>query len=453
MAIELHGENFQSWERFDLHVEGLTVVVGPSNLGKSAITRLTKAILRNGLSAAQIRVGSDGVKGELTIDGHKVIAERSKRGTNTYNIDGKDLSKLGRTTPQELTDLGMGLIEIGKQKLDATFAGQFDSQFILDRSDEELNQILGAFSSTEQLEFGKRTANGRVSEKNAEAKVLAKNKQQINERILKLDALQVRADEIQTKIDALEPVIDRQQKAIAALESLIAHRTRLDTLRKVIASVKVPDTAPVAHSIQVVQAAARLVETRESHRRLRLVLKKLVVPDTATSQRSLAASLAAGQAAEASIKRSQAKRALTGIAACVTTWTEIVTLVKRGKAITEAEAAIAAKESSQARAYITRLDQHTAAITKLETEVKRLAAGIRGLDTLLTAREALEELRVKYPALMNEVKQAEALLEKITREHQEHQQAVAVAAARKAAEEERQRTTRTCPRCGETVKI
>jgi ABC-type phosphate/phosphonate transport system ATPase subunit len=69
MAIKLHGKDFQSWEEFDLNIEGRTAVVGPSNLGKSAIFRSLKGLVRNTLNANQLRVGSMLIQIEATIDG------------------------------------------------------------------------------------------------------------------------------------------------------------------------------------------------------------------------------------------------------------------------------------------------------------------------------------------------------------------------------------------------
>ncbi len=53
----------------------------------------------------------------------------------------------------------MGELVLGKVRLDPVFSRQFGSQFLLEKGDTALNIILGAFSSTEKLEDGKRVAN------------------------------------------------------------------------------------------------------------------------------------------------------------------------------------------------------------------------------------------------------------------------------------------------------
>jgi energy-coupling factor transporter ATP-binding protein EcfA2 len=493
MSIEIKGENFQSWEQFNLTAADgeLTVVVGPSNIGKSASVRALKGLIRNSLGAGQIRVGSKGIKIDATIDGKHIIAERGKKSSATYNIDGEDYSKLNRDVPQPIADLGMGLVEIGKQSLDATFAGQFDAQFILDRTAEELNTILGAFSSTEQLEFGKRTANGRIAEKNTEAKLLAKDKQRIAESTAKLEVLQEKADGIQGNIDKLEPDIDLGQQTIIGTETLVGRLQKSASLRKILDAVTVPETTHVAHGIQVTHATGRALEAVTGHRFIKSTLRRLKVPDTApvvqgiqtgdALSRAIAARKVhnrvagalsnltvpsivpalnsykiagyAKQLAAAQAKRERAASATGSIATCVTGWQGVAATAKLLKYLGEAETALFNRQNSEYARFIKKVDAHRSSVESLITEVKRIAAGIKGVDAVIQFREALEGSRKRKPALLEELKQAEALLEEVKAAYQEHQQALAVAAAKKAAEEELARTTRECPKCGEKVKI
>lgn len=449
MTIELQVENFQSWEKFGLTLDGLTVLVGASNVGKSATNRALKALLRNTLNASQIRVGSTGIKIDAVIDGHRVIAERPKKDSVTYQVDGEGFSKLDGKIPERVADLGYGELVIGKVRLDPIFSKQFGSQFILEEGETALNTILGAFSSTEKLEFGKRTANLRIGERNAEAKVLAKEMRVVEERRAKIAPLAERATATQTLIDSLEPQIVRQEQVLALLDTLIVHTERLQRLQEVIAGVTVPDTEPVAHGIQVIQAVAVLAVTLARHQRIQVAVDQLVVPVADKAVQLHLQVLNAGQAATAQKRLQEAKAATDAIAVCVAGWTDIVNLFKHGKTLREAEEALTAFNSSSARSKTTiaALEEHTSEIDGLISEVTRLAKSIRQLDGLVTARQAGDVHTKALPGLETEIEQAQATLDRITTEHQAHQQALAVEAAQKQAAKEAAAAAAACAKC------
>jgi predicted ATPase len=53
--MKFSGKNFQPWPDFDIDIEGLTIVIGPSNEGKSSIYRALRGILRNDINEGYIR--------------------------------------------------------------------------------------------------------------------------------------------------------------------------------------------------------------------------------------------------------------------------------------------------------------------------------------------------------------------------------------------------------------
>lgn len=453
MPIELHGENFQSWRKFDLTLDNLTVVVGSSNLGKSALVRSFKALVRNTLNAAQVRLGSEGIRIEAVIDGHHVIAERPRKDSVTYQVDGQDFQKLDGKIPQPVADLGMGLLEIGKVKLDPIFAGQFSEPFMLTATDGELNTILGAFSSTERLESGKKTANTRVAEKNAEAKVLAKNLRAVEARRSKLTVLAEQATAIQVEINTLEPVVERQQQTIKVLDELIAHRIRLTKLQIILDGVVIPGTEPVAASIERVQALQHLAARKIRRDKIQRVLDKLEVPAVEPVQRLLETAAAAGQAANSYVRKDRATATTDAIAACVETWTAIVSLFKYGKAVQEAEQALAAVKSSRAKEVIVKLEKRSEKIDAAINEGTRLAAGIKGLNSLIAARTAAKVLDDALPPLLAEYDAALEALEAIKTEYQQYQLDEAAKAAHRKAHAELAAKQKACPKCGEVISL
>jgi len=172
MKFRLVGRDFQSWKHFDLNVNGFTIIVGSSNRGKSAIVRSLRGILRNQVQDAFIRHGQKAVELKLEVEnGPTAVLTRGK--TTTYKVNGEDFAKLNGDVPQLIKELKLGEITIGSAKLDPTFAGQFDSQFMMNLSPSELNSVFGLFSNTEQLNQGKKAINLNNTEINSQAKMLA----------------------------------------------------------------------------------------------------------------------------------------------------------------------------------------------------------------------------------------------------------------------------------------
>lgn len=460
MAIEFKGTNFQSWPGFELTMDDLTVVVGSSNVGKSAIARAFRGLIRNSTNAGQVRVDkisgvcTEGLRLEAVIDGHTVSMERTKKNAVSYTVDGQEYQKLNGAVPPCVQDLGMGELQIGSVTLDPVFASQFGNQFLLQEGSTALNTILGAFSSTEKLEFGKKTANGRIAEKNSEAKLLAKDFQAVEARRVKLEVLAASSTEVQTRIDALEGTITRQEQTVQLLDELIEHTERLERLRTVIAGITVPDTAPIARAIQAVQGLDRLLAARVRHDVLASILSRFTVPDVEPIARLFRTALFAGQAAEAQDRLGKARAANTAIAAMVTTWTAVVAGYKKGQTLDLAVEAIEAAATSRPKRYIKKLDQRTGRIEEGVNEVKRLASGVRQIDVLIAAREILAKTKEELPHVEAELFIADGKVVRVQQEWQEHKQAVAVAeATRRAAEVAKHNAAgHKCPNCGEVME-
>ena len=212
MEFRLVGKDFQSWKNFDLNVSGFTVIVGASNRGKSALIRALRGILRNQVQDAFIRKGEKSTELELTVTkGPKIVLTRTK--TTTYKVNGEDFAKLAGDIPDPLKALNTHSITVGGTKLDPVFAGQFDSQFMMDLSPSDLNNVLGLFSNTEQLNQGKKQVNSSNTEINSQAKLLATSIQDGQIRITQMK-------EIQSAFDKLKPRYDTAQATLVSAQTI-----------------------------------------------------------------------------------------------------------------------------------------------------------------------------------------------------------------------------------------
>jgi DNA repair ATPase RecN len=245
--MKLSASNFQSWENFTLDLDKkLSVLIGPSDAGKSAVFRALMGLVRNEIEADQIRVGTDATKVTLEVPGHSITIRRSTKSSNVYEIDGKPYTKSGGEIPEQVQRLNMGVIQIGDTRLDPIFSGQHDSKFMLqDVGPTQMNAILGAFSSTEKLEMGKREANTRISQKNQEAKSLSTEVNEAETRKHTLLKLYSDSTPIMTDVDTLEYRINRAETLLQAYKTTVTILDRLAPLQLVISGVTIPELGDI----------------------------------------------------------------------------------------------------------------------------------------------------------------------------------------------------------------
>lgn len=299
MKFRLVGKDFQSWKTFDLKVNGFTIIVGSSNRGKTAIVRSLRGILRNQVQDAFIRHGQKAVELKLEVEGGPTaVLTRGK--TLTYKVNGEDFAKLNGDVPQLIKDMKLGEITIGSAKLDPTFAGQFDSQFMMNLSPSELNSVFGLFSNTEQLNQGKKAINLNNTEINSQAKMLALEVQVGHTKIaaieeIKLHYLALAPQHVEAthNVEAAQTVQTLlnqravQWSRVASLESinritppstlkvakshkvhdLLLHRTQVTTCTKVLrqaAQVALPSTELVSRYLRLGKSL-RQVQKLQGH--------------------------------------------------------------------------------------------------------------------------------------------------------------------------------------------
>lgn len=114
--------NFQKHKNLTVEFDQFsTVIVGPTNAGKSSILRAIEFVFLNKWSSAYLRHGAKFVLVRVWIDGHKITRKKGGR-TNTYSLDGKVFKAFGQSkVPPKIETL----LNIGFEN----FQKQFDSHF------------------------------------------------------------------------------------------------------------------------------------------------------------------------------------------------------------------------------------------------------------------------------------------------------------------------------------
>jgi len=278
--MKLTGKNFQPWADFDFEIDKLTVLVGPSNKGKSSLFRALKGVLRNEIDADYIRdPKKEPLELVLDFNGTTIKATRNKQGKVKYVINGDEknaYTSLAGIVPPPVKDLQCGEITVGEFTFDPIFGRQNEPQFLLDRKaykPSDLNAILGAFGGTERLEQGKKEAGSRVSDKNAEAKTLAEEIRNAEERKMKLTDLSGIGAAVTSNLQELElriRLLDFKQVWIGEARSRRARLKPLETLQN---ALVLPNTAQAELLTQQVAYLTQAAESKVLSKWLGKVVK------------------------------------------------------------------------------------------------------------------------------------------------------------------------------------
>lgn len=131
MPFRVHVRDFQSIGDAVIEVDGLTVITGPNNSGKTALIRAIYGAFTNARGTSFVRLGKDSTRVEVTFsDGRSLVWEKGAK-VNRYELDGSPLNRVGSGAPAETKTLGITSVEAAGRELWPQFAHQFVGQIFL----------------------------------------------------------------------------------------------------------------------------------------------------------------------------------------------------------------------------------------------------------------------------------------------------------------------------------
>lgn len=151
----IKAKNFEIIDDLELELkDGITVIVGASNNGKSSIIRLLRAILYNLNGDASIQQGQDAYILGIIDNGSKVIVKRDMTASNktVYSVNDTILKKVGRNIVPEVEDaLNIKVVDINKKKVELNFITQMAFPFLIGETGSFIYDFLS--SSSNQTDF------------------------------------------------------------------------------------------------------------------------------------------------------------------------------------------------------------------------------------------------------------------------------------------------------------
>jgi DNA repair protein SbcC/Rad50 len=212
-------ENFQSLAVVGVMVDKFTVLVGPSNSGKSAFLRAIRSLVRNTFVPANVRQGETKAITLIYLNGHIISSERGK-SLSTYYLEDDPFPKSGKSVPTEIVQaLKMPLVG----GIDPHFSFQFDRPFLLAESGSTAASVIGSLTNVSVLHAAVREANRRRGGVSSTLKVRYDDKVRLQAQV-----------ETYRFLPARKKSIDRARRALQSAEelqaSLLALQTATDAL-------------------------------------------------------------------------------------------------------------------------------------------------------------------------------------------------------------------------------
>ncbi len=239
-------ENFQSLSEADIELnDGLTIVTGTTNNGKTAIVRSVEAAVFNTGTDEFIKAGTDSLSVELDNGEHNVKYVRKAKGKTdktTYQFDnGEVQQKVGRNQLPETEKL-FNIREVrlsNNQRAKLNFWYQGDQPFLMDKTAGQLYEFLSISSSEKYISVLK-TMLQDMKEEEADIKTLTVSiDTQKRELVLKQNILDQNRgfDVLYGQLCSLKKLDEQTEKAASILSAMTDVRKLSDTLSESIRRV------------------------------------------------------------------------------------------------------------------------------------------------------------------------------------------------------------------------
>lgn len=221
-------KNFQSVEDVAFDINGFTVLVGKSNIGKSAIVRAIQGALVNTPAESYITTGKKFIEVDLeTQNAH--ILWRKGGGHNDYIINGTPLDNVGRGSVPELEKLGFGELKISGESISVQVADQWHPLFLLDAKGSVAAEAISDVGRLTEVQEALKNCEKDRREVKSIRKVREKDLNTVCDSLKSFGgydedrASVFRAREVVTKVNTC-------REGMSRLESVIVKKDRLDTL-------------------------------------------------------------------------------------------------------------------------------------------------------------------------------------------------------------------------------
>lgn len=290
MAVSVIIKDFQSVEDARFTIDGLTILRGASNQGKSGCLRALYAATHNRFRANQVRWGTEEAVVKLRLSGDNRILTVRRRDTGSPRISLGDPKnpesvkrwhKLNRDLPLEVQEwLNLGYINVSNsEKYDLNFYMQFQPPLLADFSQKKIMDVLSASTAVNDLNLVRKELEiRRVKNQGAFENVSAL----VDSTKARLAVLDLREKELQ-RLDKISPYVDKYEANKQRVQSLMELKFYLKLKNQLVQSLNNYQTLIEFVSVRgkVLDKLSKLIELR------RLLLRSVYLSKTLEKESEL----------------------------------------------------------------------------------------------------------------------------------------------------------------------
>lgn len=234
-------------------VPGMNIFVGPSDSGKSAITRAIRWVTQNeplGDGYINQKVGSALVELHMS-DASRVV--RTRGSFNSYIVGDETFAGFGTKVPEEVTAAtGMRKALFGDALLWLSYSSQHDAPFMLSETGGQAARILGKLAGTEDLDAAGKLTNSDIIGARRHKAGQQEISSALSEKLQGFEIVDV-ADNLLTRCEYLYDAYLSQRAQLARLQTLrdrIASKaTEISDIAEALAEITIPDISLLKEAV------------------------------------------------------------------------------------------------------------------------------------------------------------------------------------------------------------
>ena len=233
--IKVKVENFQSIESAEIEIDGLTVITGTNNAGKSAFFRAIRGAFSNTRGYDFVRQGKSHCRVSLEFEDGQTLVWKKGKGVNTYIVNGKELPKVGHGVPLEAQGFGVLPMRAGNAELWPQIAPQITGvSFLLHESGSVIAEAVADVERVNLLGKALKQCESDRRSTKSDLKIRKKDAALFSEKMEKFSGL----SEAAQKAEILEQKRAKAEKTGKAHSNLVKISKRLVYAKKEVSSLE-----------------------------------------------------------------------------------------------------------------------------------------------------------------------------------------------------------------------